>query len=260
VSSSIDLSQYFDLADGASITAYSLEYNSGDGTLYSTVLNTNTGQLDLSYNNLAGHAVIVVRAITDSGETLESDFTVHVRDVITDNMNYTATAGGESESGTITINVLPDLYTVSNDVVDYNALDAAEYTGNFFDGNYGDDHIILPDSVAKATEWGYTGQIEGGQGNDHLEGGMLADTFIFNVGDGLDVVENFVHDTALSGTPDFIDLTDYGIANFMDIQDAMQQDGQDVIIKLDELGGDSGDSITLLGINTNDLTDNDFII
>jgi hypothetical protein len=90
--------------------------------------------------------------------------------------------------------------------------------------------------------------LDGGHGNDTLTGGAGADTFYFASGDGLDTVTDFTQGT------DVIDLHNYGIASFADLQPFMTQSGSDTLIAFD-----AQDHITLTGVTMTTLTSGDFV-
>jgi hypothetical protein len=90
--------------------------------------------------------------------------------------------------------------------------------------------------------------IDGGHGNDTLTGGPGADTFYFAYGDGLDTITDFAHGT------DVIDLHNYGIASFAELQPFMTQSGADTLIAFD-----AQNHITLTGVTMSTLTSGDFV-
>ena len=93
--------------------------------------------------------------------------------------------------------------------------------------------------------------LEGGEGDDTLEGNRGDDVFVFNPGSGSDVVEDF------EPGDDLIKLNGFSIADFDDVLDAAVNDGDDVVITLDEV---AGDEIRLAGVNEEDLSSDDFMI
>ncbi|MCL6417919.1 hypothetical protein MIB92_19885, partial [Aestuariirhabdus sp. Z084] len=84
----------------------------------------------------------------------------------------------------------------------------ASYLGsNTLSGDAGDDLIQIDRSIDKvrvgygASGSGYSNTLEGGQGNDRLEGWTGSDTYLFNRGDGQDVIRDYdlaYHGTSLS--------------------------------------------------------------
>lgn len=68
--------------------------------------------------------------------------------------------------------------------------------------------------------------ITGGGGNDILTGGGGADTFVFERGDGSDIITDFQNGT------DMVRLDDYGFSTFEEVQAAMTQVGDDTHLAL----------------------------
>jgi Ca2+-binding RTX toxin-like protein len=94
--------------------------------------------------------------------------------------------------------------------------------------------------------------IDGGGGNDLLSGARGDDLFVFTDGDGADRISDF---QAGAGSDDIIDLSGHtGANNFTEAQTGASQAGVNTVI---DLGG--GDSITLLGVDMNDLHQDDFL-
>ena len=94
--------------------------------------------------------------------------------------------------------------------------------------------------------------LTGGDGNDRLEGGAGDDLFIFTNGGNDDTITDF---TVGADTDDVIDLTEASaISNLDGVQGIARQVGQNTFI---DFGG--GDSITLLGVDLNNLHQDDFI-
>ena len=89
--------------------------------------------------------------------------------------------------------------------------------------------------------------IDGGAGDDYLKGDSGADTFSFGGEFGDDLVKDFK-----VGEGDSIDLTGTEIGDFRTLMDHSRQDGNNTVIDLD------GGSITLQGVDRNDLTIDDF--
>jgi Ca2+-binding RTX toxin-like protein len=71
--------------------------------------------------------------------------------------------------------------------------------------------------------------ITGGLGNDILTGGGGKDTFVFQRGDGSDIITDFQAGT--SG-PDLVRLKDHGFSTFAEVQAAMTQVGDDTHLAL----------------------------
>lgn len=90
-------------------------------------------------------------------------------------------------------------------------------------------------------------RIDGGADDDVLNGGNGRDTFVFAVGSGSDIVEDF------DAGRDTLEIsTLMGASGFADIQNASAQSGADLVITL------GADAITLEGVTINDLSASDF--
>ena len=100
---------------------------------------------------------------------------------------------------------------------------------------------------------GFSGNdiLDGGTGTDRLEGGTGRDTFITRRGYGNDTIVDYSVASAGVFFADKIDLSDFGIASFHDLV-LSDIDGDAYI----DLGG--GDSITLEGVNSGNLSADDF--
>lgn len=100
---------------------------------------------------------------------------------------------------------------------------------------------------------GFSGNdvLDGGTGTDRLEGGTGRDTFIMRRGYGNDTIADYSVASAGVFFADKIDLSDFGIASFNDL--VLSDINGDAYI---DLG--SGDSITLEGVNSNNLSADDF--
>lgn len=100
---------------------------------------------------------------------------------------------------------------------------------------------------------GFSGNdvLDGGTGTDRLEGGTGRDTFITRRGYGNDTIADYSVASAGVFFADKIDLSDFGIASFHDLV-LSDIDGDAYI----DLGG--GDSITLEGVNSGNLSADDF--
>ena len=93
--------------------------------------------------------------------------------------------------------------------------------------------------------------LSGGAGNDRLIGGAGDDVFVLHDGGGNDTITDFV----AGGTEDSLDVSDFGFASFAAVQTRASQAGADTLIALDD-----DDSVTLLGVNLGDLSQDDFLI
>lgn len=100
---------------------------------------------------------------------------------------------------------------------------------------------------------GFSGNdvLDGGTGIDRLEGGAGRDTFITRRGYGNDTIADYSVASAGVFFADKIDLSDFGIASFHDLV-LSDIDGDAYI----DLGG--GDSLTLEGVNSGNLSADDF--
>ena len=94
--------------------------------------------------------------------------------------------------------------------------------------------------------------LQGGSGDDTLTGGAGDDLFVLDDGGGDDTITDFL---AGAGTEDALDVSDFGFASFAAVQAKASQAGADTLIALDD-----DDSVTLLGVNLGDLSQDDFLI
>jgi Ca2+-binding RTX toxin-like protein len=120
------------------------------------------------------------------------------------------------------------------------------------------ENMVLSNTI---TGFGNAGQniIDGGIGNqvlvgkggdDVLTGGAGADVFHFDLGSGHDVVTDFN-----SAEGDRVRLANYGFLKFSDVQAAMTQDGDDVILQLSPT-----DAVKFLNHQVSDFQASDFIL
>jgi ELWxxDGT repeat protein len=91
--------------------------------------------------------------------------------------------------------------------------------------------------------------LSGGRGDDILTGGAGSDTFLFTLGDGNDIVTDFVHGS------DVISLHGYGISTIPDLVAALSQVGSDTVLTF---GPD--DHIVLQNVSLGALTIGDFLL
>jgi serralysin len=134
-------------------------------------------------------------------------------------------------------------------------------TLNGGDGNdalYGDAEVYWSPSPGLIT--GGTDTLNGGGGNDSLWGGPNDDVFVFNVGSGNDVINDFNQGNAAVFSAvtehDVIDVQAYGFVDWNALLAATSDDvSGNAVIQLS-----ATDSITLAGVHTADLHQSDFII
>lgn len=133
---------------------------------------------------------------------------------------------------------------------------------DFLDGGRGDDTLLggadqdtlLGGSGNDVLDGGgRSDRLDGGAGDDTMTGGSRADTFVFDLNAGDDVVTDWTNGD------DLIDLSAYGLNNFnqLDNSGAISATPGGVLIDLDVIGG-SG-SILLDGATVGQLNGADFI-
>lgn len=108
----------------------------------------------------------------------------------------------------------------------------------------GNDHDVLVGGADDDT-------LSGDRGDDELTGGTGADTFQFYAGLGHDTVMDF---EAGEGAGDVLELQNLAFAAFSDLSIYAAQVGADTVITLDV-----DNSITLVGVDINTLTETDFL-
>ncbi len=115
-----------------------------------------------------------------------------------------------------------------------------DFDANILNGGDGDDRLV--GAVGNDT-------LNGGSGDDVLIGGEGSDLFVFDLQNGADRIEDF---SASEG--DLIDATAHGLTDFAAVQGVLSNDGNgDAAI---DFG--SGNTITLIGVDQNQLTQDDF--
>jgi hypothetical protein len=114
-------------------------------------------------------------------------------------------------------------------------------------------HDVMNGSSGSDYLWGLGGNdtLTGFAGDDMMIGGDGDDMFVFHVGDGSDIVADFVPG---SGTDDMVDLRDHGIDSLADFLQLAANQGPDVVA---DLGG--GDQIVFLGAQVEQFHDDDFV-
>jgi Ca2+-binding RTX toxin-like protein len=124
---------------------------------------------------------------------------------------------------------------------------------------YGDSYGYTPSSPGSIT--GGTDVLNGGAGDDQLWGGPNDDKFVFNVGSGNDTINDFNQGNLAVGSTatehDLINVHAYGFSNWTALQAVISDDvvSGNAVIHLS-----ATDSITLVGVHTAELHQNDFII
>jgi Ca2+-binding RTX toxin-like protein len=123
---------------------------------------------------------------------------------------------------------------------------------------YGDAQNYVPTFAGSIT--GGTDILNGGAGNDQLWGGPNDDTFVFNVGSGNDVINDFNKGNSVVGSTatehDVIDVQAYPFNDWGTLQSKISNDvNGNAVIQLS-----ANDSITLVGVHAADLHETDFII
>jgi Ca2+-binding RTX toxin-like protein len=93
--------------------------------------------------------------------------------------------------------------------------------------------------------------LAGGAGSDVLVGGLDSDTFVFASGDGNDRIEDFATGAA---SDDVIDVSAFGYAVIDDVLNVATQNGDDVLLQLDE-----ETSVRLSNVQVSQLHADDFL-
>jgi len=109
-------------------------------------------------------------------------------------------------------------------------------------GGDGDDRLIIGSGLDR---------LIGGAGNDTLTGGSGGDTFVFMPFSGNDTITDF--GATAGANHDILQVSRFSFSDFGDLQDSMQQVGQDVVITLED-----GGSITLQKVSLANLDASDF--
>ncbi|MEM9778500.1 MAG: fasciclin domain-containing protein [Pseudomonadota bacterium] len=114
-------------------------------------------------------------------------------------------------------------------------------------GNRGDDTIL--GGGGKDIIKGGKGEdtINGGANRDELRGGADADTFIFEMGGGRDLILDFASE-------DKIDVSDFGIESFEELSELFIDQPERLNINF----GD-GDRVLLIGVEASEVTEDNFI-
>lgn len=132
---------------------------------------------------------------------------------------------------------------------DNDTLDGGE-GDDTLDGGYNNDSLVGGEGDDLLLGGRNDDTLAGGEGDDSLTGGHGDDLFVFDAGTGFDIVTDF------DPGNDLIQLNGFSIADFDDLLDAAVDDGADVVITLDEI---AGDELRLVGVNKDDLSNDDFM-
>lgn len=124
-------------------------------------------------------------------------------------------------------------------------------------GHKGDDFLFGDSGDDKLIGGKGEDRLEGGTGTDHLWGGTysgdtVTDTFVFSDGDGKDFVHKFDEDD------DLIDLSSFA-TDWATMQNGMLDVGWATKLEFGHIGGDWTDMVYLIGVDTAQLTADNFI-
>jgi VCBS repeat-containing protein len=203
----------------------------------------------------------------DDGETATVTLSYAVQDAqgASSQGQFTLTVTGADEANIIIGN------NGSNTLFGTNGLDVIDAGGggDFVFGRGGNDvidagkgadfvfggagHDVIDGGAGSDTLLGEAGNdvLAGGAGNDLLYGGAGNDTFVFHQDEGRDMVFDF---KAGAGTPDVIELDQMAFSDFADL---MQTGVRNTIVGA-EISYDDGGTLTLIGVNTAQLSIDDF--
>ena len=117
------------------------------------------------------------------------------------------------------------------------------------DGGTGGD-FLYGDSGSDTLDGGEgSDRLYGGTGDDRLTGGAGADTFLFDTGNGDDIVTDFANGEDLIDLREFTEIT-----SFADL--TITSHGDDVVI---DLSGHGGGTVRLENVSESDLVADDFV-
>lgn len=119
----------------------------------------------------------------------------------------------------------------------------------FLIGNNGNHSATGNDQPNIIVGNGGANVITGGKGNDILTGGAGADTFVFQRGDGSDIITDFENGL------DKVRLKDYGFSTFEEVQAAMKQVGADTYLVLS-----SFETLVFRDSQMSDFLEKDFLL
>ncbi|MQW85611.1 hypothetical protein GHJ82_01690 [Sinorhizobium saheli] len=171
---------------------------------------------------------------------------------------YTTT--GLGGAGNSPPNVGASLVTVTDAgmLIEFYTVDGVRRDSYFMQAPVGGNPLfvngndVMNGTAAADYLWGLGGtdSLTGGRGNDMLIGGAGNDLYIFRLGDGADIIADFVPGT---NTDDVLDLRAFGIDSAAEFRQFATNQGSDVVL---ELG--NGDRITLVGVQVAQFQDSDF--
>ena len=223
------------------------KFASGDGDDEVFSFDTNADKIDLSaFSSIASMDDLDISTVGTSNENTEIDLPG----------NGEITIYGVDEDNPLTADNFIFHDRPINGTSSSNVLEGDLYN-NTMDGEGGDDRMF--GEAGRDTLNGGSGDDEmyggedkdilnGGEGDDLMDGGAGADTFVFEPGNGNDYIMDFTSDA------DKIDLSAFDDITSGNISDIITDDGDNAVINLSNLGGGT---ITLLGVNENDLNTTD---
>lgn len=203
---------------------------------------------------------------TGENATVSISYTVKDSAQATSTGNFTLTVNGETDANVINGTNGTNLLFGTDGIDLINAKSGGDFVfaaggADVVNGGAGNDFLFggsggdtLRGEAGRDTLSGDDGNdvLAGGAGNDLLYGGQGNDTFVFQFGDGRDLVFDF---KAGAGSDDTIQLDQGVFADF----NALMQSGA---VQNTQIGAEiayaDGSSITLLGVNKTNLTVDDF--
>ena len=221
---------------------------------------------------LASDSANIIEAITSGLKTASLDLTL---DVSSDDYGYVAgmtpevyeSAGPGTYTFDISLEIPADAESFGSDTVTFSipgygdiSLDveiasvdmAGDETAETLMGDAGPNAIYGAGGDDTLVGEGGDDVLDGGSGDDTLTGGLGDDVFVFEDGSGRDVITDF--DAA--GGDDVIDLRRVtSVSTYADVIAAASQVGDDTVVDLS-----GSDSLTLLGVNVEDLREEDILV
>jgi Ca2+-binding RTX toxin-like protein len=185
------------------------------------------------------------------------------------NDSLTGTDGNDAINGRLGVDTLAggkgdDTYTINNSastIVEHagGGIDTARSSVSFAlsdnvenlflvgnNGNHSATGNDLPNIIAGN---GGANVITGGRGNDILTGSAGADSFVFQRGDGSDIITDFENGV------DMVSLKDYGFSTFEEVRAAMTQVGSDMHLSLT-----SFETLVFRDAQLAEFTEDDFLL